>query len=107
MPAACWAPLDKNDYSMAAEAFPRAFALAEASCAGHPRTAIPLPLARFRARDQLTELRATNLQSTTEEAAALLNPVVSYDFSPADLGALEAHTEEWWCGARPNCTAGA
>jgi len=61
-------------------------------------------LARFRARDQLTELPAANLHSIAEEAAAFLNQVMGYDFSPA---VLEAHTEEWWCGARPNFTAGA
>ena len=35
-----------------------------------------LPLARFRARDQLTELRATDLQFTNSEAAEFLNQVM-------------------------------
>jgi len=33
-----------------------------------------LPLARLRARDQLTELRVTDLRFTLSEAASFLNP---------------------------------
>jgi LuxR family maltose regulon positive regulatory protein len=35
----------------------------------------PLPLARLRARDQLIELRATDLRFTSSEAADFLNRV--------------------------------
>ena len=41
----------------------------------------PWPLARFRARNQLTEVRAKDLRFTTEEAAAFLNQVMGLKLS--------------------------
>jgi len=58
----------------------------------------PLPLARLRARDQLTELRQTDLRFTTEEAAAFLNDVMGLDLTDKDVAALEARTEGWIAG---------
>jgi LuxR family maltose regulon positive regulatory protein len=58
----------------------------------------PLPLARLRARDQLTEIRAADLRFTTDEAAAFLNQIMRLDLSPADVLALEARTEGWIAG---------
>src|ERR671933_2361215 len=55
----------------------------------------PLPLARFRARGQLTELRATDLRFTSSEAAAFLNDVMGLRLSTDDIAALEARTEGW------------
>ena len=57
-----------------------------------------LPLARFRARDQLTELRATDLQFTNSEAAEFLNQVMGLSLSAEDIAALEARTEGWIAG---------
>jgi LuxR family maltose regulon positive regulatory protein len=57
-----------------------------------------LPLARLRARDQLTELRAADLRFTPAEAAVFLNRVMDLDLSPADVAALETRTEGWIAG---------
>jgi LuxR family maltose regulon positive regulatory protein len=58
----------------------------------------PLPIARLRARGQLTELRADDLRFTAEEAAALLNGVMGLALQPGDIAALEARTEGWVSG---------
>ena len=57
-----------------------------------------LPLARLRARGQLTELRAADLRFTPAEAAAFLNQVMGLDLSAADIAALEDRTEGWIAG---------
>ncbi|PKQ19237.1 MAG: helix-turn-helix transcriptional regulator [Actinobacteria bacterium HGW-Actinobacteria-6] len=57
-----------------------------------------LPLARWRARGQLAELRAADLRFTPTEAAEFLNRVMSLDLSAADVDALEARTEGWIAG---------
>jgi LuxR family maltose regulon positive regulatory protein len=58
----------------------------------------PLPLARLRARGQLTELRAADLRFTPDEAAEFLNQVMGLSLSPAEMAALEARTEGWIAG---------
>ena len=58
----------------------------------------PLPLARLRGRDQLTELRATDLRFTPGEAAAFLNQVMGLNLSAEDIAALETRTEGWVAG---------
>ena len=57
-----------------------------------------LPLARLRARGQLTELRATDLRFTPSEAAGFLNQVMGLNLSAEDITALEARTEGWIAG---------
>jgi LuxR family maltose regulon positive regulatory protein len=57
-----------------------------------------LPLARLRARNDLTELGAADLRFTTEEAAAFLTDVMNLPLSVADVAALEARTEGWIAG---------
>jgi LuxR family transcriptional regulator, maltose regulon positive regulatory protein len=57
-----------------------------------------LPLARLRARGQLTELRAAELRFTPAEAADFLNPVMGLNLSAADIAALENRTEGWIVG---------
>ncbi len=57
-----------------------------------------LPLARLRARDQLTELRATDLRFTNSEAAGFLNQAMGLSLSPEDIDALEDRTEGWIAG---------
>ena len=57
-----------------------------------------LPLARLRARDQLTELRATNLRFTPAEAAEFLNQIMGLNLTAEDIAALEARTEGWIAG---------
>ncbi|PKO15704.1 MAG: helix-turn-helix transcriptional regulator [Chloroflexi bacterium HGW-Chloroflexi-10] len=57
-----------------------------------------LPLARLRARGQLTELRAADLRFTPTEAADFLNQVMGLNLSEEDIAALEARTEGWIAG---------
>jgi LuxR family maltose regulon positive regulatory protein len=55
----------------------------------------PLPLAKLRARDQVTEIRAADLRFTTEEATAFLKGVMELTLSAANVSALEEVTEGW------------
>lgn len=57
-----------------------------------------LPLARLRARGQLTELRAADLRFTPAEAAEFLNCVMGLNLSEAEVAALEVRTEGWIAG---------
>ena len=57
-----------------------------------------LPLARLRARNQLTELRAADLRFTPDEAAEFLHSVMGLDLSAVDIAALEDRTEGWIAG---------
>ncbi|MBZ0277651.1 MAG: LuxR C-terminal-related transcriptional regulator [Anaerolineae bacterium] len=57
-----------------------------------------LPLARLRARGQLTELRAADLRFTPGESAVFLNQVMGLNLSAEDVTALEARTEGWIAG---------
>jgi LuxR family maltose regulon positive regulatory protein len=54
-----------------------------------------LPLARLRARSQLTELRAIDLRFALSEAAEFLNAVMGLNLSAEDITALETRTEGW------------
>src|SRR5450759_4467413 len=57
-----------------------------------------LPLARLRARGQLTELRGADLRFTSSEAAEFLRQVMDLDLSTDEVGALEGRTEGWIAG---------
>jgi LuxR family maltose regulon positive regulatory protein len=58
----------------------------------------PLPLARMRARGELTELRAAELHFTDEETAALLNDSMGLALPPEDVARLAERTEGWAAG---------
>ena len=58
----------------------------------------PWPLARLRARRQMTELRAKDLRFTPEEAAVFLNDVMGLDLSAAEIAVLDSQTEGWIAG---------
>ncbi len=58
----------------------------------------PLPLARLRARGQLTELRSAELRFTVTEAAAFLNESMDLGLTGEDVAALAARTEGWITG---------
>jgi LuxR family maltose regulon positive regulatory protein len=58
----------------------------------------PLPLARLRARGQVSELRAADLRFTQDEAAAFFRRTLGLDLSAPDLAALDARTEGWIAG---------
>ncbi len=57
-----------------------------------------LPLARLRARGQLTEVRAIDLRFSSSEAAEFLKQVMGLDLSAEDITALESRTEGWIAG---------
>ncbi|MFN2222349.1 MAG: hypothetical protein ACK2UH_07340, partial [Candidatus Promineifilaceae bacterium] len=57
-----------------------------------------LPLARLRARGQLTELRVADLRFTMAEGADFLNQVMGLNLSAEDVAALENRTEGWIAG---------
>lgn len=62
------------------------------------RTEPPLPLARLRSRDLLSEFHAADLRFTPGECAAFLNQVMSLDLSVEDVATLETRTEGWIAG---------
>ncbi len=58
----------------------------------------PFPLARWRARGELLEIRAADLQFTPEEAAVFLNDVMGLGLGASAVEALEGRTEGWAAG---------
>lgn len=58
----------------------------------------PLPLARWRVRNQLAEVRADDLRFRPAEAATFLNDVMELTLSAAEIAALETRTEGWIAG---------
>ena len=62
------------------------------------RTDPPLPLARLRARGELTELRAADLGFSVDEAAALLSAVGDTRVDAAAAAVLRERTEGWAAG---------
>ena len=54
-----------------------------------------LPLARWRARGELAEIRAAELRFTPDEAASYLNEMMGLQLTARDVAALEARTEGW------------
>lgn len=60
----------------------------------------PLPLARMRARGQLTEIRAIDLRFTAAEAAGLVSLVGQVDVGTEALDALVDRTEGWAVGLK-------
>jgi LuxR family maltose regulon positive regulatory protein len=57
-----------------------------------------LPLARLRARNQLTEVRAADLRFSSDEAADFLSQVMMLQLETADVDALHSRTEGWIAG---------
>jgi LuxR family maltose regulon positive regulatory protein len=57
-----------------------------------------LPLARWRARREMTELRAHDLRFTLAESAAFLNEVMKIGLAEEDIAALDHRTEGWIAG---------
>ena len=54
-----------------------------------------LPLARWRVRGELVEIRAADLRFTADEAAAYLNDVAGLGLAEEDVAVLERRTEGW------------
>jgi len=57
-----------------------------------------LPLARWRVRRTLLEVRASDLRFTQEEASEFLRQETGVAFSSADVATLETRTEGWVAG---------
>ncbi len=55
----------------------------------------PLPLARLRARGQVTEVRERSLRFSPDEAGAFLNQTLRLGLPPAAVVSLAARTEGW------------
>ena len=62
------------------------------------RTDPQLPLARLRARAQLTEIREADLRFRAEEAASFLTGTMGLDLPPDQIARLEERTEGWIAG---------
>jgi LuxR family maltose regulon positive regulatory protein len=58
----------------------------------------PISLALLRARDQLVEIRMSELRFSPEETAGFLKQVMALRLSNEDVSALEARTEGWIAG---------
>lgn len=58
----------------------------------------PLPLARLRARGQITEIRERALRFTPAEASDFFNETMKLALTPEDVAALESRTEGWAAG---------
>ncbi|NMB87493.1 MAG: LuxR family transcriptional regulator, partial [Chloroflexi bacterium] len=58
----------------------------------------PLALARLRARQQLVEIRISDLRFTAQESAVYLRQLRGLALSDTDLAALEQRTEGWITG---------
>jgi LuxR family transcriptional regulator, maltose regulon positive regulatory protein len=58
----------------------------------------PWPLARFRARNQLIEIRSQDLRFSVQEASEFLNCTMALDLADEQVTALEERTEGWIAG---------
>jgi len=58
----------------------------------------PLPLARLRVRNHLTELRASDLRFSVDETAAFLSQTMGLTLSQEQAASLEVRTEGWVAG---------
>src|SRR5215212_4571320 len=62
------------------------------------RATPPLPIARLRARAELSELGAVDLRVTQDEATVLLQQIMGLDLTARDIGGISARTEGWITG---------
>ena len=58
----------------------------------------PIPLARLRARGQMTDIRQADLEFTEDETAGFLRHAMQLELPPADIAALHQRTEGWIAG---------
>ena len=58
----------------------------------------PLPLARLRVSNQLTEMRAIDLCFTADETTLFFNKIMNLKLSNHDISILESRTEGWIAG---------
>lgn len=60
----------------------------------------PVPLHRWRAKGELTEIRERDLRFTTAEATTLLNDILGLNLTSAQIEKLDRKTEGWVSGLR-------
>lgn len=58
----------------------------------------PLPLAKWRVRSQLTEIRSEDLRFTKEETTTFFKQVMKMDLPTQEIKTLETRTEGWVAG---------
>jgi LuxR family maltose regulon positive regulatory protein len=58
----------------------------------------PFPLARWRVRGQVTEVRVDDLRFDTEDTGRLLSEVLAIPLEPSSITRLQARTEGWVAG---------
>jgi LuxR family maltose regulon positive regulatory protein len=58
----------------------------------------PLPLARLRGRNQMTELRVTDLSFTHDETVVFFNKMMNMGLTKQEIAILESRTEGWIAG---------
>jgi LuxR family maltose regulon positive regulatory protein len=58
----------------------------------------PLPLARLRANDQMTEIRAGDLRFSSAETQRFLNEIMGLSLAQNEIEALQRRTEGWAVG---------
>jgi LuxR family transcriptional regulator, maltose regulon positive regulatory protein len=58
----------------------------------------PIPMARLRARRQMTEIRADDLRFNYQETRLLFNNILGYQLTPDDAVCLADRTEGWIAG---------
>jgi LuxR family maltose regulon positive regulatory protein len=58
----------------------------------------PLPLARLRGRNQMTELRVFDLSFTHDETVVFFNKMMSMGLTKQEIAILESRTEGWIAG---------
>ena len=58
----------------------------------------PLPLARYRARSSMIELRLSDLRFSMEETADFLNHTMDLKVTPEDVARITKRTEGWIAG---------
>ncbi|HEX9028658.1 MAG TPA: tetratricopeptide repeat protein, partial [Anaerolineales bacterium] len=62
------------------------------------RSDLPISLSLLRGRDQLVEIRMSDLRFSVEESAGFLKQVMALRLSNEDVSALESRTEGWIAG---------
>lgn len=60
----------------------------------------PLPLTRWRARDELVEIHAPDLRFSPQETSDFLHQAVAFPLSPEAVQRLDTRTEGWAAGLR-------
>lgn len=58
----------------------------------------PFPIARWRLRDEITEIRASDLRFSATETEKIFSTVMKINLSPLDIQTLSARTEGWVAG---------